>query len=44
MNVEILDGGRHVRLTLRLAAAVPNALVPTLEVSCDVTPPNLRAW
>jgi len=42
MTVEYLDGGRRVRVTLRLAAATPNPLVPDLEISCDVRPPNLQ--
>lgn len=42
MAVEYLDGGRHVRVTLRLAAATPNPLVPDLEVAYDVRPPNLQ--
>jgi prepilin-type N-terminal cleavage/methylation domain-containing protein len=42
MNVEYLQGARHLRVTLRLAAATPSARVPDLEVSCDVMPPNLQ--
>lgn len=42
MNVEYLDAGRRVRLTLRLAAASPGPLVPDVELSLDVRPPNLQ--
>jgi len=42
MTVTYLDGGRHLRVTLRLAAATPNDLVPDVEVSYDVMPPNLQ--
>jgi prepilin-type N-terminal cleavage/methylation domain-containing protein len=42
MSVEYLEGGRRIRVTLRLAAATASPLVPDLEVSCDVMPPNLR--
>jgi prepilin-type N-terminal cleavage/methylation domain-containing protein len=42
MSVELLDGGRRVRLTLRLAPATPDPLVPDFEVSCDLMPPNLQ--
>ncbi len=42
ITVEYLDGGRRVRLTLRLATAVFDPLVPTLDISIDVTPANLR--
>jgi type II secretory pathway pseudopilin PulG len=42
MTVEYLDGGRRVRITLRLATAVSNPLVPPLEVSLDVMPANLQ--
>ena len=42
MSVEYLDGGRRVRVTLRLAAATPNPLVPDLAIVYDVRPPNLQ--
>jgi hypothetical protein len=42
MDVEYLDAGRHIRLTLRLSPAIANPLVPPFEVSCDVRPPNLQ--
>jgi prepilin-type N-terminal cleavage/methylation domain-containing protein len=42
MNVEYLEGGRRIRVTLRLAAATPSPLVPDLELSYDVMPPNLQ--
>lgn len=42
MEVEYLDAGRRIRLTLRLTPATPNALVPPFEVSCTVLPPNLQ--
>ena len=42
MTVEYLDGGRRVRITLRLAAATPSPLMPDLDISYDVMPPNLQ--
>jgi prepilin-type N-terminal cleavage/methylation domain-containing protein len=42
MAVEFLDGGRRIRVTLRLAPATPDPRVPEFEVSCDVRPPNLQ--
>lgn len=42
MTVAYLDGGRHLRVTLRLAAATPSDLIPDVEVSYDVMPPNLQ--
>jgi prepilin-type N-terminal cleavage/methylation domain-containing protein len=42
MDVEYLDAGRHIRVTLRLAPAIANPLVAAFEVSCDVRPPNLQ--
>jgi type II secretory pathway pseudopilin PulG len=42
MTVEYLDDGRRVRMTLRLGTAVINSLVPTLDISIDVTPANLQ--
>lgn len=42
MTVEYLDGGRRIRVTLRLAPATPDPRVPDFEVSCDVTPANLQ--
>ncbi|HEX9366723.1 MAG TPA: hypothetical protein VF921_08850, partial [Vicinamibacterales bacterium] len=42
MTVAYLDGARHLRVTLRLAAATPSALIPDLELSYDVMPPNLQ--
>jgi prepilin-type N-terminal cleavage/methylation domain-containing protein len=42
MRVEYLDGGRRVRVTLRVAAATTSSLVPDLELSCEVMPPNLQ--
>jgi hypothetical protein len=42
MAVEYLDGGRRLRVTLRLAPATPDPRVPEFEVSCDVRPPNLQ--
>lgn len=42
MRVDYLDGGRRVRITLRLASALGNPLVPDLQVTCDVLPPNLQ--
>jgi hypothetical protein len=44
MTAEYLDGGRRVRMTLRLGTAVINPLVPTLDISIDVTPANLQAF
>ena len=44
MTVEYLDGGRRIRVTLRLAPATPDSRVPDFEVSCDVTPPNLQVY
>jgi len=42
MTIDYLDGGRRIRVTLRLAPATPDPRVPEFEVWCDVTPPNLR--
>lgn len=42
MAVEYLEGGRRIRVTLRLAPATPDPRVPEFEVSCDVMPPNLQ--
>jgi len=42
MTIEYLDGGRRIRVTLRLVPATVNPLVPPLEVSSDVRPPNLQ--
>ena len=42
MEVEYLDAGRRLRVTLRLSPAIANPLVPAFEVSCDVRPPNLQ--
>lgn len=42
MTVACLDAGRRVRITLRLATAVSDPLVPPLDVSLDVLPANLR--
>jgi Tfp pilus assembly protein PilW len=44
MTVEYLDGGRRVRITLRLAATTAGPLVPDLELSCDVMLPNLQRF
>ena len=43
MTVAYLDGGSHLRVTLRLAAATASYLVPDVQLSCDVMPPNLQA-
>ncbi|HMC77218.1 MAG TPA: prepilin-type N-terminal cleavage/methylation domain-containing protein [Vicinamibacterales bacterium] len=42
MDVEFLDAGRRIRVTLRLSPAFGNPLVTPLEVSCDARPPNLQ--
>jgi hypothetical protein len=42
MAIEYLDGGRRVRVTLRLSPATPNPLVPGTDVLCDIRPPNLQ--
>ena len=42
LTVEYLDGGRLTRLTLRIAAGIPNPRVPDFELSLDVRPPNLQ--
>jgi type II secretory pathway pseudopilin PulG len=42
MTVEYLDAGRRVRITLRLAAATSDPLMPVLDISYDVRPPNLQ--
>ena len=42
LAVEYLDGGRLVRLTLTIAAAVPNPRVPDFVLTHDVRPPNLQ--
>lgn len=42
MNVEYLDAGRRVRVTLRLAVAAGGPPVPDLELSLDARPPNLQ--
>lgn len=42
LTVEYLDGGRLARLTLRIAAGIPNPRVPDLVLSYDVRPPNLQ--
>ena len=42
MRVDYLDGGRRVRITLRVAAGIANHLVPDLELAYDVMPPNLQ--
>lgn len=42
MTVEYLDAGRLVRLTLRIAAGIPNPRVPDLVLAYDVRPPNLQ--
>ena len=42
MTVEYLDGGRRVRITLRLATATSDPLVPPLDISLDVRPANLQ--
>lgn len=44
MTVEYLDDGRHLRVTLRLAAATPSFLIPDVDISYDVLPPNLGRW
>jgi Tfp pilus assembly protein PilW len=43
MTVASLDGGRSLRLTLRLSVATVNPLVPDLELTFELSPPNLRA-
>jgi type II secretory pathway pseudopilin PulG len=42
LDVEYLDGGRLVRLTLEIAAAIPNPRVSDFVLSYDVRPPNLQ--
>jgi prepilin-type N-terminal cleavage/methylation domain-containing protein len=42
LSVEYLDGGRLARLTLRIAAGIPNPRVPDFALSYDVRPPNLQ--
>jgi hypothetical protein len=42
MTVAYLDEGKRVRITLRLAAATPDPLVPAFEISYDVMPANLQ--
>jgi hypothetical protein len=42
LTIEYLDAGRLVRLTIRIAAGIPNPRVPDLELSLDVRPPNLQ--
>jgi type II secretory pathway pseudopilin PulG len=42
MIVEYLDAGRRLRITLRLATAMPDPLTPALDISYDVMPPNLQ--
>lgn len=42
MTVEYLDAGRRLRITLRLATATADALIPALDISCDLMPPNLQ--
>jgi hypothetical protein len=42
LAVEYLDGGRLVRLTITIAAAIPNPRVPDFVLSYDVRPPNLQ--
>ena len=42
MTIEYLDGGRRIRVTLRLGPATPDPRVPDFEVSCDTWPPNLQ--
>lgn len=42
LTVEYMDGGRLARLTVRIAAGIPNPRVPDLELSYDVRPPNLQ--
>lgn len=42
MTVEYLDGGRRLRLTLRLAAALSDPRLPALDIAYDVMPANLQ--
>ena len=42
MTIEWLDGGRRLRLTLRLSTAASDPLVPALDISVDVMPANLQ--
>jgi type II secretory pathway pseudopilin PulG len=42
MTVAYLDEGKRVRITLRLAAATSDPLVPAFEISYDLMPPNLQ--
>jgi type II secretory pathway pseudopilin PulG len=42
MSIEYLDGGRRVRMTVRLAAAASEPLVSALDFSLDVMPANLQ--
>ena len=42
MTVAYLDEGTRVRITLRLAAATSDPLVPAFEISYDVMPANLQ--
>jgi type II secretory pathway pseudopilin PulG len=42
LAVQYLDGGRLVRVTLTIAAGIPNPRVPDLELVYDVRPPNLQ--
>lgn len=42
MTIEWRDGGRRVRITLRLSTAASDPLVPALDISVDVMPANLQ--
>jgi hypothetical protein len=42
MTVDYLENGHRIRVTLRLTSGTVNPLVPDVELTCDVRPPNLQ--